>query len=154
MPRAANFSSGLQVLTHSSCAVDLKGDPTNVVGAPRFEEWNQCLSNTRIVMRREPSFLKIEVKRIAAEDSFETSLHCSRNHCGEIVNIDSDGSTTIHSVSCPNHGFLTSFPDQIALREFVRCSANKILAATGHKLIEEGATSTFGSYESPHKVVN
>lgn len=112
------------------------------------------MPNTGSVMPREPSFLKIEVKRNVAEDSFETKLHCSRNHCGEIVNIDSDGPTTIHSVSCPNHGFLTSFPNQIALREFVRSSANKILAATGHKLIEEGATSTFGNYESPHRVVN
>lgn len=61
-------------------------------------------------MPREPSFLKIEVKRNDAEDSFETNVHCSRNDCGQIVNIDSGGPTTIHSVSCPNHGFFDFFP--------------------------------------------
>jgi hypothetical protein len=105
-------------------------------------------------MPRQLSFLKIEVKRNDADDTFETSLHCSRNHCGEIVNIDSDGPHTIQSVSCPKHGFLTSFPHQIALAEFVRFLANKILAADGHKLIEEGATSIFGGNESLPEVVN
>jgi hypothetical protein len=105
-------------------------------------------------MPHDPIFLKIEVKRNDTEDSFETNLHCSRNHCGEIVNIDSDGPRTVQSVSCPKHGFLTSFPHQIALGEFVRVLANKILAANGHKLIEEGATSIFGGNESLPETVN
>jgi hypothetical protein len=112
------------------------------------------MQNTPTFMPRELSLLKIEVKRNDADDSFETNLHCSRNHCGEIVNIDSDGPKTIQSVSCPKHGFLTSFPHQIALGEFVRFLANKILAANGHKLIEEGATSIFGGNASRPEVVN
>lgn len=99
-------------------------------------------------MPRKPNFLEIVVERNDAENTFQTNLHCSRNHCGEIVNIDSDGPKTVQSVSCPKHGFLTSFPNKFALGEFVRFLANKILAAKGHKLIEEGATSIFGRDES------
>lgn len=101
-------------------------------------------------MLREPSFLEIEVKRDDAENSFETNVYCSRKYCGEIVNIDSDGPKTIQRVSCPKHGFLTSFPHKIAFLEFVRCLANKTLAASGQKLIEQGATSILGDNESLH----
>jgi len=103
-------------------------------------------------MPHDPIFLEIEVKRNDTEDSFETNLHCSRNYCGEIVNIDSDGPKTIQRVSCPKHGLLTSFPQKIALLEFVRCLANKILAANGDKLIEQGAASILGNKES--QIVN
>jgi hypothetical protein len=105
-------------------------------------------------MRHDPIFLKIEVKRNDTEYSFETNLHCSRNHCGEIVNIDSHGPKTIQRVSCPKHGFLISFPQKIALLEFVRCLANKILAASGDKLIEPGAASILGGNDSLHEIVN
>ena len=105
-------------------------------------------------MPREPSFLEIEVKANDVEDTFQTNLYCSRDHCGEIVNIDSYGPKTVQSVSCPKHGFLISFPNKIALGEFVRFLANEILAATGHKLIEEAATSIFGSDKSLHKGLN
>jgi hypothetical protein len=105
-------------------------------------------------MLREPSSLEVEVKRDDAEDSFETNLHCSRKQCGEIVNIDSDGPKTIQRVSCPKHGFLTSFPHKIALLEFVRSLANKTLAASGHKLIEHGATSILGDNEVAPRTVN
>jgi hypothetical protein len=112
------------------------------------------MQNTPTFMPREPSFLEIAVKRNDAEDTFQTNLHCSRNHCGEIVNIDSDGPKTVQSVSCPKHGFLISFPNKIALGEFIRFLANEILAANGHKLIEEGATSIFGRDESLPEGVN
>ena len=105
-------------------------------------------------MPRELSFLEIAVERNDADDTFQTNLHCSRNHCGEIVNIDSDGPKTVQSVSCPKHGFLTSFPNKFALGEFVRFLANEILAANGHKLIEEGAASIFGRDESLPERVN
>jgi len=105
-------------------------------------------------MPHDPIFLKIEVKRNDTEDSFETNLHCSRNHCGEIVNIDSDGPKTIQRVSCPKHGLLISFPQKIALLEFVRCLANKILAASGDKLIEQGAASILGGNDSLHEIGN
>jgi hypothetical protein len=55
-------------------------------------------------------------------------------------------------VSCPKHGFLTSFPHQIALGEFVKFLANKILAANGHELIQAGAVSIFGDNEIPESV--
>jgi hypothetical protein len=70
-------------------------------------------------MPHDPTFLELEVKRNDKENSFETTLHCSRKQCGEIVNIDSEGPKTTHRVSCPKHGFLTSFPQKIALLEFV-----------------------------------
>ena len=112
------------------------------------------MQNTSTFKPREPSFLEIEVKRDDAEDTFQTNLHCSRNHCGEIVNIDSNGPKTVQSVSCPKHGFLISFPNKIALGEFVRFLANEILAANGDKLIEEGATSIIGGDEFLPKGVN
>ncbi len=105
-------------------------------------------------MPHDPIFLKIEVKRNDTENSFETNLHCSRNYCGEIVNIDSDGPKTIQRVSCPKHGLLTSFPHKIALLEFVRCLANKTLAKSGDKLIEQGAASILGGNDSLHEIGN
>jgi hypothetical protein len=105
-------------------------------------------------MPHDPIFLEIEVKGNDTEDSFETNLHCSRADCGEIVNIDSDGPKTIQRVSCPKHGFLISFPQKAALLEFVRCLANTILAASGHKLIEQGAASILGGNDSLHGIVN
>ena len=95
-------------------------------------------------MPHEPSFIEIEVKANDEDDTFETNLLCSQNGCGETVNIDSEGPKTLQSVSCPKHGFLASFPHQSALGEYVRFLSNKILAASGHKLIEEGAASVFG----------
>ena len=105
-------------------------------------------------MPREPSCLEIEVKANDADDTFETNLLCAQNHCGETVNIDSEGPKSVQSVSCPKHGFLASFPHQSALGEFVRFLSNKILAANGHKLIEEGAASIFGDTEPLPRSVN
>jgi hypothetical protein len=68
--------------------------------------------------------------------------------------IECDGPRTTQSVSCPKHGFLTSFPHQIALGEFIRFSANKILAANGHELIEAEAVSIFGDLSPPAPSVN
>jgi len=110
--------------------------------------------NTPSFMPREPNFLEIEVKPNDKDDTFETNLRCSRNHCGETVNIDSEGTKTVQSVSCPKHGFLASFPHQSALGEFVRFLSNKILAASGHKLIEDGAASIFGDTEPTPGSVN
>jgi|SRR3954454_11239651 hypothetical protein len=110
--------------------------------------------NTPNFMPREPSFLEIEVKANDEDDTFETNLLCMQDHCGETVNIDSDGPKTMQSVSCPKHGFLASFPHQSALGEFVRFLSNKVLAANGHKLIEEGAASIFGDAEPLPRSVN
>ena len=93
---------------------------------------------------RQPIHLKIEVRRNDNDDTFETNLCCALSHCGETVDIDSDGPRTLQNVSCPKHGFLTSFPDQVALGEFVRCLANKILAMNGDRLIDAGAAFIVG----------
>ena len=105
-------------------------------------------------MPRKPNFLEIAVERNDAEDTCQTNLHCSRNHSGEIVNIDSEGPKTVLSVSCAKHGFLTSFLNKFALGEFVRFLANKILPAKGHKLIAKGAAAIFGHDESLPESVN
>lgn len=112
------------------------------------------MQNNPSFMPRESSFLEIEVKPNDVDGTFETNLHCSRNQCGETVLIDSNGPKTIQSVSCPKHGFLASFPHQIALGEFVRFLSNKILAANGHKLIEEGAWFILGDDEALPEFVN
>ncbi len=105
-------------------------------------------------MPREPTFLRIEVTSNDADATFETSVHCSKNDCRRIVDIDSDGPKTLQSVSCPKHGFLTSFPHQNAFGEFVRFSANKILAASGRELIETEALFIFGNIEPHARFVN
>jgi hypothetical protein len=112
------------------------------------------MQNIPSFMRCEPCFLEIEVIPNDDDETFETNLHCSRNHCGKTVSIDSDGPKTIQSVSCPRHGFLVSFPDQRALGEFTRFLANKILAANGHELIEEEAVSIFGGGEHLPNLLN
>jgi len=105
-------------------------------------------------MPREPTFLRIEVTSNDADATFETSVHCSKNNCRRIVDVDSAGPKTTHNVSCPKHGFLTSFPHQNAFGEFVRFSANRILAANGRKLIEADAVSIFEEAEPPARSVN
>lgn len=119
-----------------------------------YEAYNGHMTNTPSFMPREPTSLRIEVTSNDADDTFETSVHCSKNDCRRIVDVDSDGPTTTHSVSCPKHGFLTSFPHQNALGEFVRFSANKILAANGHELIETEALFIFGNTEPPVRSMN
>lgn len=112
------------------------------------------MPNTPSFMPREPACLRIEVTSNDVDETFETNLHCSKSDCRRVVDIDSDGPNTLQRVSCLKHGFLTSFPDQNALGEFVRFLANKILAANGHELIETEAVSIFGDMEPPARLVN
>jgi len=102
-------------------------------------------------MRNVPSFispqpihLKIEVRRNDDDDTFETNLCCALSQCGETVDIDSNGPKSVQNVSCPKHGFLTSFPHQVALGEFVRHLANRILEKNGKTLIDAGAAFIVG----------
>ena len=88
------------------------------------------------------------------DDTFETNLCCALYNCGKTVAIDSDGPKSIQNISCIDHGFLTSFPHQLALGEFVRYSANKILAMNGHRLIEEGAAFIVGDEATPPELMN
>ena len=87
--------------------------------------------------------LAIEV-RSNEDDTFETNLCCALSQCGETVDIDSDGPKAIQMVSCPKHGFLTSFPHRVALGEFVRYLANRILEKNGQTLIEAEAAFVVG----------
>jgi len=103
---------------------------------------------------REPTFLRVEVTSNDADQTFETSVYCSKKDCRRIVDIDSDGPKTVQSVSCPKHGFLGSFPHLDALGDFVRFSANKILAANGHELIKTEALFIFGNTEPPDRSIN
>src|SRR5215471_8397255 len=89
-------------------------------------------------------YLKIEVRRNDDDDTFDTNLCCALSQCGKTVEIDSDGPKTVQNVSCPKHGFLTSFPHRVALGEFVRCLANKILEKNGKRLIDRGAAFIIG----------
>jgi hypothetical protein len=93
----------------------------------------------------EPLHLKIEVRTNDIDGTFETNLCCALSRCGKTVDIDSHGAKTVQNVSCPEHGFLTSFPHRTALGEFIRCSANKILAINGHALIDAGAAFIVGN---------
>ena len=102
-----------------------------------------------------PGRLNVEIiVRSNDDDTFETNLCCAFSHCGKTVEIDSDGPKAVQNVSCPEHGFLASFPHQVALVEFVRCLANKILEMDGHPLIDEAATFVVGDEDSRPEWVN
>lgn len=90
-----------------------------------------------------PVLLEIDV-RFNDDDTFDTNLCCALGRCGKTVDIDSHGPEAVQNVSCPKHGFLTSFPHRVALGEFVRYLANKILAKKGQRLIDAGASFIVG----------
>jgi hypothetical protein len=102
----------------------------------------------------EPVHLEIQVRPNDDDDTFETDLCCALSHCGKTVDIDSEGPKAVHHVSCPEHGFLTSFPHRVALGEFVRRLANKILATNGHRLIEAGAAFIVGNEQPRPESIN
>jgi hypothetical protein len=101
------------------------------------------MQNMRSHIFGEPVLLEIEV-RSNDDDTFETNLCCALRECGKTVDIDSDGPKAVQNVSCPEHGFLTSFPHRLALGEFVRCLANQILEKTGQRLIDADAAFIVG----------
>ena len=90
-----------------------------------------------------PVLLEIKV-RSNDDDTFETNLCCALSQCGKTVDIDSEGPKAVQNVSCPKHGFLASFPHRVALGEFVRCLANKILEKNGQRLIDTRAAFIVG----------
>jgi len=101
----------------------------------------------------QPVLLEIRV-RSNDDDTFETNLCCALSRCGKIVDIDSDGPKAVQNVSCPKHGFLTSFPHRVALGEFVRSLANKILQMNGQRLIDAGAAFIVGDEQPPPESMN
>lgn len=96
--------------------------------------------------------LKIEVSANDIDATFETNLCCALSNCGKTVDIESQGPKAVQNVSCPRHGFITSFPHRIALGEFIRSSANKILAINGHRLIDVGAAFIVGEQRKPESM--
>jgi hypothetical protein len=111
------------------------------------------MQNTSALVPRRPSFLRVEVTPNDANDTFDTSVHCSKDGCSMIVDLDSAGPKTIQSVSCPKHGFLATFQHLNALGDFVRFSANEILTAMGHELIGTEAFSIFGNAQPPARSI-
>jgi len=97
--------------------------------------------------------LGIEVKS-NGDDTFETNLCCALSQCGKTVDIDSHGPEAVQNVSCPKHGFLTSFPHRVALGEFVRCLANKILEKNGQRIIDAGAAFIVGDEQPRPESMN
>jgi len=88
------------------------------------------------------------------DDTFETNLCCALSLCGKTVDIDSNGPKAVQNVSCPKHGFLTSFPHQVALGEFVRCLANRILEKNGQTLIDARAPFIVGDEQPRPETMN
>lgn len=97
--------------------------------------------------------LAIEV-RSNEDDTFETNLCCALRQCGKTVDIESDGPTAVQMVSCPEHGFLTSFPHRVALGEFVRYFANRILEQNGQRLIDAEAAFVVGGTQPRPESIN
>ena len=120
----------------------------------RTSDYTDRMGNVPSFISQQPIHLKIEVRRNNDDDTFDTSLCCALSQCGETVDIDSDGPETVQNVSCPKHGFLTSFPHQVALGEFVRYLANNILAKNGQKLIDAKAAFIIGSEQSRPESIN
>ena len=100
-----------------------------------------------------PVLLAIEV-RSNDDDTFETNLCCALGKCGRTVDIHSHGPEAVQNVSCPKHGFLTSFPHRVALGEFVRHLANKILEKKGQRLIDAGASFIVGDEQPRPESIN
>src|SRR5215472_14504118 len=114
----------------------------------RLSGYTDWMHNVPSIISPQPAaHLKIEVRRNDDDDTFETNLCCALSQCGKTVDINSDGPKAVQNVSCPKHGFLTSFPHRGALGEFVRCLANKILERNGQKLIDARAAFVVGDQQ-------
>src|SRR5215469_2670339 len=111
------------------------------------------MHNVPSLISSDAFLLGIEVKSID-DDTFETNLCCALSQCGKTVDIDSHGPEAVQNVSCPKHGFLTSFPHRVALGEFVRCLANKILEKNGQRIIDAGAAFIVGDEQPRPESMN
>lgn len=86
--------------------------------------------------------LRIDVKvtvnnETGTQDNVQTTFFCNIRDCGHSVEMYADSQDTAHSVICPVHGKIGSFPTYAVYLESVRIAANRILAANGHDLISE-----------------
>ena len=111
------------------------------------------MQNMRSLISGGPVLLEIDV-RSNEDDTFETNLCCALHQCGKTVDIDSDGPKAVQMVSCPEHGFLTSFPHRFALGEFVRYLANRILERNGLRLIDAEAEFIVGGEQPRLESIN
>ena len=69
------------------------------------------------------------------QQSVQTEMVCE--HCGKDIEVAFDSLRTTHSVLCPQHGLLTTFPNYDALMKFTKDLANAALAAHGDDTISE-----------------
>ena len=118
------------------------------------QEYTHNMHSHPIFPRPEAVRLRIEVRANQSDATFETDLCCDLSHCGKTVDIDSDGPKTVQNVSCPDHGFLVAFPHQAGLGEFIRRSANAILAMNGRELIDAGAAFIIGNEQFKPESMN
>lgn len=81
--------------------------------------------------------MKVTVNRDenGVQQSVQTEMVCE--HCGKDIEVAFDSLRTTHSVLCPQHGLLTTFPNYDALMKFTKDLANAALAAHGDDTISE-----------------
>lgn len=71
------------------------------------------------------------------QESVLSTLICKVGDCGKYIELYSDSPESVHTVVCPIHGKVGSFPTFAVYRETVKILANKILEAKGHDLISD-----------------
>ncbi len=131
-----------QLSTHQSdFAIGARGTTLDYMLNVRNPSWSQ------------PVLLEIKV-RSNDDDTFETKLCCALSQCGKTVDIDSDGPKAIQNVSCPKHGFLTSFPHRVALGDYMRYLANQVLEKNGQRLIDAEAAFIVGDEQPQPESMN
>jgi hypothetical protein len=119
----------------------------------QLRQWNYGFQEAQSCAHFFGAVLIIEIRSID-DDTVETNLRCAVSQCGKTVDTGSDGPKAVQHVSCPKHGFLTSFPHRVALGEFVRCLANEILEQNGHRLIDAGAVFILGNEQPRPETMN
>jgi len=79
----------------------------------------------------------VDIDDNGVQQSVRTDMVCGKGKCGKDVDVRFDSLNTVHSVLCPEHGLLTTFPNRDALVKFSRELANRALAAHGHDTITD-----------------
>jgi hypothetical protein len=79
--------------------------------------------------------VRVDTDENGVQQSVQTELVCGIGNCGKAVDIRFNSLNTAHTVLCPEHGPLTTFPNREAFMEFSKTLTNKVLAAHGHSTI-------------------
>lgn len=75
------------------------------------------------------------------QDSVLTQLYCNIGGCRRNVDAYFDSEDEVHTLACPVHGGLATFPSRKVLDSTIRLAANKILEANGHQTITDSTKS-------------